>query len=123
MLVYPMKMLVDGTKVVKPVIKQTNEESKDCDWNGKQMYDITKVVMPDNYKHISTYQISKEAWDNLEVTHDGTSMVKKPRLIMLNRDYQLLQMEEDKMFDSFYARFTNIITISHNLGHHIEEEM
>lgn len=51
------------------------------------MYDITKVVMPDNYKHISTYQISKEAWDNLEVTHDGTSMVKKPRLIMLNRDY------------------------------------
>lgn len=74
---------------------------------------------------IDTFILSKlqKKLDNLELNARGISTVNNSRLIWLNKDYKLLQMEDDENFASFYSQFSNIINASHNLGHSIEEDI
>lgn len=85
------------------------------------MHAITRVVNDDEYHRIQACKKSKEACDVLEVTHEVTFEVKRSMLIRLNWDHELIQMEEDEMFENFYERFLDHINTSYDLIHPMDE--
>lgn len=87
------------------MIEWTKKESKEYEWNNKDLYAIIRAINVDAYRCISTYQTLKEAWDIIKITHKSTSMVKKSRLIWLKWDYDLLYIEENYTFYYFYIKF------------------
>ena len=57
-------------KVVKPMLVRT-------------LFNIFNGVCPDEFHKIENWKCAKEAWDILQVTHEGTSFVKISKLQML----------------------------------------
>ncbi|KAG2708636.1 hypothetical protein I3760_05G201700 [Carya illinoinensis] len=60
------------------------EEITNCNWNSKGLNAIFMAVSLEEFKRISMYEIAKEAWDILEVTHEGTKIVKNSKLQLFN---------------------------------------
>lgn len=83
---------------------------------------IIRDVTLYEYRRIQIYLTFKEAWDILETMHEGISMVKRSRVIMLNRDFELCQMEEDEAFDKFNTCFYDLVNSLYNLGRPIDKE-
>ena len=52
----------------------------------------------------------------LEVTHEGTSTVKKSKLKMLTTKFEDLKMEEDEQFIDFYTRLQDLVNSKVGLG-------
>ncbi|GAV80505.1 LOW QUALITY PROTEIN: UBN2 domain-containing protein, partial [Cephalotus follicularis] len=52
---------------------------------------------------------SKEMWDRLMVTYEGTNKVKDTKINRLVHDYELFTMLENENISSMYARFNDII--------------
>ncbi len=60
--------------------------------------------------------MAKDAWELLEVTHEGTSAVKKSKLQMLTSRFEELKMEEDEQFIDFYTKLQDIVNGKAGLG-------
>ncbi|KAF5462373.1 hypothetical protein F2P56_018390, partial [Juglans regia] len=63
----------------------------------------------------------KEAWDILEITHEGTKAVKNSKLQMLTTSFEELRMKDDETFDAFYAKLNDVVNSRFNLGDRIPE--
>nr|KYP31712.1 hypothetical protein KK1_047823 [Cajanus cajan] len=61
-------------------------------------------------------------WDTLQVTHEGTSDVKRFRKHTLIREYELLRMNHGESISDFQKRFRHLIKHLVNLGRKFEEE-
>ena len=83
------------------------------------MSTIFNGVTPDEFRRISTCETAKEAWDILEVTHEGTNLVKNSKLQRLATTFELLRMDEDETFDEFYAKLSDVVNSSFYLGKQI----
>ena len=59
---------------------------------------------------------TKEIWNILEVTHEGTNQVKESQKNMIVHKYELFKMEPNKTITNMYTRFTNIVNNLKNLG-------
>jgi hypothetical protein len=57
------------------------------------------VMSPEELKRISLCEIAKEAWEILEVTHEGTKEVKNFKLQMLTSKFEEIGMKDDETFD------------------------
>lgn len=55
----------------------------------------------------------------LEVTHEGTKILKNSKLHMLTSKFEDIRIKEDEMFDEFYAHLNGIVNSSFNLGEKI----
>ncbi|XP_048429858.1 uncharacterized protein LOC103964768 [Pyrus x bretschneideri] len=64
---------------------------------------------------------AKEAWDILEVTHEGNSTVKESKLQNLITQFENIKMLDDESFSNFYAKLSVIVNGCHNLGDSIPE--
>ncbi|KAK4858622.1 hypothetical protein QYF36_019545 [Acer negundo] len=60
--------------------------------------------------------IAKEAWDILEVAHEGTEVIKDSKLQVLQMQFEMLRMEEDEHFNDFEIKLMDIVNQSHQLG-------
>lgn len=60
--------------------------------------------------------MTKEAWDLLEVTHEGTSAVKKSKLQRLITKFEELMMEKDEHFIDFYTKLQDLGNSKASLG-------
>lgn len=74
------------------------------------------VVSQEEFKRISMLEICKEAWDILEIIHEGTKIVKNSKLQMLTTNFEELRMKDDETFDSFYAKLNDIVNSRFSLG-------
>ena len=70
------KMLVDNVYVDKPWCDWTGDESKKAQYDSVAKNIITSSLNLDEFFRVSQCTSSKEMWDILEVTHEGTSDVK-----------------------------------------------
>nr|KYP39679.1 hypothetical protein KK1_038999 [Cajanus cajan]KYP39680.1 hypothetical protein KK1_039000 [Cajanus cajan] len=61
-------------------------------------------------------------WDILQVTHEGTSDVKRSRKHTLIKEYELLRMNHGESISDFQKRFTHLINHLIDLGRKFEEE-
>ena len=60
--------------------------------------------------------VTKEAWEILEATYEGTKKVKDTKLQMLTTRFEELKMSEDESFDSFYSKLNEVVVGKFNLG-------
>jgi len=60
------------------------------DWIAKNI--ITSALSCDEFFRVSQCSSSKEMWDILKVTHEGTNDVKRSRKQALIQEYELFKM-------------------------------
>jgi len=72
----PPTHLVDNERVPKPADRWSEEEFKLANINSRGLNALFSAVTPDEFRRIMTCDTTKEAWNILQLTHEGTSVVK-----------------------------------------------
>ena len=66
-------------------------------------------------------EVAKEAQTILETTYEGTKAVQTVKLQRLTSSFEEIRMEEDEIFNEFYAKLMDIGNFAFNLGESIAE--
>ena len=82
---------------------------------------LFNAVTNDEFKKISSTETAKEAWTILQTTYEGTKAVKDSKLQRLTTSFEEIKMEEDELFNEFYAKLKDIVNSAFNLGETIPE--
>ena len=61
-------------------------------------------------------KMQKEMWDTLQVTHEGTTGVKRSRINTLTHEYELFRMYQYETIQDMHKRFTYIVNHLASLG-------
>ncbi|KAG2720351.1 hypothetical protein I3760_02G031800 [Carya illinoinensis] len=99
----------------------TKDEINNFNLNSKGLNAIFMAVSSEEFKRISMCEIAKEAWDILDVTHEGTIIVKNSKLQMLTSKFEEIKMLEGENFNDFYAELNDIVNSRFNLGEKVED--
>ncbi|KAK0593630.1 hypothetical protein LWI29_013343 [Acer saccharum] len=105
-----------GEDVLKPKAQWNAQEFDASKWNRKAMHAILCAMDENQYKLIQNTRIAKEAWDILEIAHEGTEVVKDSKLQVLQTQFETLKMEENECFNDFEIKLMDIVNQSHQLG-------
>ena len=92
-----------------------------ANFNSKALNALFSVVINEKFKKISFTETAKEAWTILQTTYEGTKVVKDSKFQRLTTSFEEIKMEEDKLFDEFYANLKDIVNLAFNLGETILE--
>ena len=68
------------------------------------------------YFRVSNYKNAKEMWDTLQVTHEGTTCVKRSRINTLTHEYELFIINQNETIQDMQKRFTHIVNHLASLG-------
>jgi hypothetical protein len=74
-----------------------------------------------NFQEVSRCEIAKQAWETLEITHEGTKVVRASKLQMLVSQFEAIRMLEDETFDKFYSKLSVIRNSTINLGKKMDD--
>ncbi|CAL9004055.1 unnamed protein product, partial [Prunus brigantina] len=121
----PTKQIGKGdeeTTVLKTREEWTTAEVTQSTNNQKGLNALFTVVSSDQFEYISGCDISKEAWDILQVTHEGTDTIKGAKLQMHTLQFETLMMDENETFSEFYAKLCVIVNACSCLGEKIPED-
>ncbi|XP_058001821.1 uncharacterized protein LOC110631778 isoform X2 [Hevea brasiliensis] len=66
-------------------------------------------------------QSAKEIWDKLELTYEGTDVVKESKANLLIRDYELFEMKAGESIVDMSTRFADLVNLLKALGKKFEE--
>ena len=102
----PKEMLADWNEAK---IKATN-------FNSRALNALFSAITNEEFKKISSTKTAKEAWINLQTTYEGIKAVKDSKFQRLTTSFEEIKMEEDKLFDKFYAKLNDIVNSAFNLG-------
>jgi len=80
--------------VDKPWSEWTDEERRRAQYHCNAKNIITSSLSMDEFFRVSQCMNAKEMWDVLEVTHEGTSEVKRARKHALIQEYELFKMQK-----------------------------
>ena len=75
----------------------------------------------EEFKKISSTENANEAWTILQNTYEGTKVVKDSKFQRLTISFKEIRMDEDKVFDEFYANLKDIVNFAFTLGEKIPE--
>ncbi|XP_070026238.1 uncharacterized protein [Nicotiana sylvestris] len=70
----------------------------------------------EEYNRISICDTTKEIWEALQTTHEGTTQVKQSKIDMYTTEYELFRMKDDESIQDMHTRFTYTINELHSLG-------
>ncbi|CAL8118454.1 unnamed protein product [Prunus armeniaca] len=121
----PTKTIGKGdeeTTVLKTREEWTTAEVTHSTNNQKGLNALFTAVSSDQFEYISACDTSKEAWDILQVTHEGTDTVKGAKLQMHTLQFETLTMDENETFSEFYAKLCVIVNACSGLGEKIPED-
>ncbi|XP_022030664.1 uncharacterized protein LOC110931587 [Helianthus annuus] len=65
---------------------------------------------------IASCKIAKEIWENLKTRHVGVDRVQKAPWHTLMLEFELMQMKDDDIVDSFSTKINNVVTRASELG-------
>ena len=85
------------------------------------MIALFSAVTNEEFKKISSIETAKEAWIILQTTYEGTKVVKDSKFQRFTKSFEKIKMEEDELFDEFYAMLKDIVNSAFNLGETIHE--
>ena len=94
---------------------------KAVNFNSRALNALFSAVTNEEFKKISSIETTKEPWTIIQTTYKGTKAVKDSKLQRLTTSFEEIKMEEDKSFDEFYAKLTDIVNSAFNLGETIPE--
>ncbi|KAI8550439.1 hypothetical protein RHMOL_Rhmol06G0107000 [Rhododendron molle] len=113
---------VAGKIVRKPDESWDNTNHLKATHNSCALNAIFGCVSISKFQRISTCEIAKDAWDILSITHEGNSQVRQQKLQSIITDFEMIQMSDNETFGDFYAKLSEIVNSSFNLGEHISQE-
>ena len=73
------------------------------------------------FKKISSIESAKEAWTILQNTYESTKVMKDSKLQRLTTSFEEIRIDDDEMFDEFYAKLEDIVNSAFNLGKKISK--
>ncbi|KAL5539416.1 hypothetical protein UlMin_045367 [Ulmus minor] len=111
----PAEVTEQGS-VPKSHSKWTIQEKRDSNMNSKALNALFCGVDDVNFRYIQNCKIAKEAWDKLEVAHEGTDGVKRSKLQMLTSQFESIRMEEGEKVADFNSKLIDITNRSCMLG-------
>ena len=112
---------IGWTKPKEALANWDDVKIKAANFNSKALNALFSVVTNEEFKKISSSETMKEAKTILQTTHEGTKAVKDSKLQRLTTSFEEIKMEEDELFDEFYAKFKDIVNSTFNLGETIPE--
>ena len=75
---------------------------------------ITSALGKDEYFRVSNCKNAKEMWDTLQVTHEGTTDLKRSRINTLTHEYELFRMNQNETIHDMQKRITHIVNHLHH---------
>ncbi|CAL8155756.1 unnamed protein product [Prunus armeniaca] len=121
----PTKTIGKGdeeTTILKTREEWTTAEVTHSTNNQKGLNALFTAVSSDQFEYICACDTSKEAWDILQVTHEGTDTVKGAKLQMHTLQFETLMVDENETFSEFYAKLCVIVNACSGLGEKIPED-
>ncbi|KAI5323498.1 hypothetical protein L3X38_032570 [Prunus dulcis] len=100
-----------GTKVWTTIKNGWEPPTKEIKGRGKKV-----EVSAENFEFICHCKTSKEAWDILEITHEGNATVRESKLQQPITKFENMKMLETKKIAEFYARLSVVVNACSNLG-------
>ncbi|GKV32437.1 hypothetical protein SLEP1_g41046 [Rubroshorea leprosula] len=110
----------DGPYVPMKIVGEREVPKEEIDWNDE---DLVKIMInnkainmlqcalnPTEFHRVSECDMTKEIWDMLEVTHEGTSQVKESKINRLIYMYELFKMKPEESIQDMYTRLNDIVT-------------
>ena len=94
---------------------------KVANFNSRALNALFSAVTNEEFKKISSTKTAKEAWTILQTTYEGTKSIKDLKFQRLTTSFEEIKMEEDELFDEFYAKLKDIVNSAFNLGETIPE--
>ena len=94
---------------------------KVANFNSRALYALFNAVTNEEFKKISSTETAKEAWTILQTNYEVTKVVKDSKLQRLTTRFEEIKMEEDELFNEFYAKLKDIVNSAFNLGETILE--
>ncbi|KAL2330648.1 hypothetical protein Fmac_018229 [Flemingia macrophylla] len=85
------------------------------------------ALTEDEYTKVHNFKSVKQMWDTLALTYEGSTEVKRNKLSLLTRKYELFEMEENESIQIMFDRFQTIVNELSFLGrtydnfHHIDK--
>jgi len=119
---YVPKVLVDNVYVHKPWCDWISDESRKAQYDSVAKNIITSSLNLDELFRVSQCKLAKEMWDILEVTHEGTSDVKRERKHALIQEYELFRMKLGETIAKVQKLFTHIVNHLIGLGKVFDKE-
>ena len=114
-------MEISWTKPKEVSTDWDDAKIKVANFNSKALNALFSVVTNEKFKKISSIETTKEAWTILQTTCKGTKVVKDSKFQRLTTSFEEIKMEEDKLFDKFYAKLKDIVNSAFNLGETVPE--
>lgn len=91
--------------------------------NYKVLNAIFCAISQNEFRRICNLTTTKEVWDHLQVTHEGTNAVKKSKLQMLTTKFEEFRMEENEQFINFYTKLQDIVNSRAALDNALSSEI
>ena len=113
---------VDDTSTPISILDLTPEQATKYTNNMKALNSLVRALSASEYNKISAYRTAKEVWDRLENMHEGTTQVKKSKIILLMHEYETFAMLEHEPICHMYERYSVIINNLRRLGKTLSNE-
>ena len=94
---------------------------KVANFNSRALNALFSAVTNEEFKKISSTETAKEDWTILQTTYEGTKAIKDSKFQRLTTSFEEIKMEEDELFDEFYAKLKDTVNLAFNLGETILE--
>ena len=112
---------IGWTKPIESPADWDDVKIKAANFNSRALNTLFSAVTNEEFKKISSTKTAKKAWTILQTTYEGTKAVKDSKLQRLTTSFEEIKMEEDELFDEFYAKLKDIVNLAFNLGETILE--
>ncbi|XP_070034202.1 uncharacterized protein [Nicotiana tomentosiformis] len=112
----------EGVDVPKTRANCNAEDLKKWENNAKAKKWLVCGLGPNEYNKIQGCSTAKKIWDTLQVAHEGTTQVKRPRGTLLYSQYENFVMKDGETILEMYTRFTTVTNELKYLGRIIPEE-
>ncbi|XP_057953784.1 uncharacterized protein LOC131148064 [Malania oleifera] len=96
----------DGDDI--PLGKLPEADARLVQLNFKTKNFLYCAISDEEYNRICRCNTTKEMWEKLQVTYEGTTQVKRSKIYMLVKEYEMFKMEEGETITAMFTRFTHI---------------
>ena len=114
-------MEIGWTKPKEAPVDWDDAKIKAANFNSRALNALFSAITNEEFKKISSTETVKEAQTILQTTYEGIKVVKDSKLQKLTTSFEEIKMEEDELFDEFYAKLKDIVNSAFNLGETILE--
>ncbi|XP_019257639.1 PREDICTED: uncharacterized protein LOC109235845 [Nicotiana attenuata] len=107
---YPLPAAAQPPVDPEDIDEYTDEQMPVVQVIDKERNLLYNAISGEEYDKISCCDTSKDMWDKLEFTYEGTDKVKETHINMLVHDYELFQMKYEESIEEMFARYSKSIS-------------